>query len=151
MGVSTVDPAEDYAPPASEWVRRQLEQVDAAGGDTRAVHIQHRPVVVVTMRGARTGRLRRVPLMRVEHDGCYVAVASKGGAPRHPEWFHNLLAHPDVEVHDGTAHLPRRARLVRGEERRRWWERSVAAFPPYAEYQRSTEREIPLFVLEPVG
>jgi F420H(2)-dependent quinone reductase len=139
---------EDYLPPASEWVRRQLDEIDAAGGDTRAVSIQDRPVVVVVMRGRRTGGLRRVPLMRVEHEGAYAAVASKGGAPEHPEWYHNLLADPEVVLHDGTAQVPMRARVVEGAERAAWWERSVAAFPPYADYQRSTDRQIPVFVLE---
>ncbi|MCE0487781.1 nitroreductase/quinone reductase family protein [Ornithinimicrobium sediminis] len=139
---------EDYLPPASEWVRRQLDEIDAAGGDTRAVSIQDRPVVVVVMRGRRTGGLRRVPLMRVEHEGAYAAVASKGGAPEHPEWHHNLLADPEVVLHDGTAQVPMRARVVEGAERAAWWERSVAAFPPYADYQRSTDRQIPVFVLE---
>lgn len=139
---------EDYLPPASDWVRRQLDEIDAAGGDTRAVSIQDRPVVVVVMRGRRTGGLRRVPLMRVEHEGAYAAVASKGGAPEHPEWYHNLLADPEVVLHDGTAQVPMRARVVEGAERAAWWERSVAAFPPYADYQRSTDRQIPVFVLE---
>jgi F420H(2)-dependent quinone reductase len=145
------DATETYLPPASEWVRRQLEEIDAAGGDTRAVSIQGRPVVVVVMRGRRSGRLRRVPLMRVEHDGAYAAVASKGGAPEHPEWFHNLVADPEVLVHDGTAEVALRARVVEGEEREQWWERCVAAFPPYADYQEKTARQIPVFVLEPVG
>jgi deazaflavin-dependent oxidoreductase (nitroreductase family) len=141
--------AQDYLPPASDWVRRQLEEIDAAGGDTRAVSIQGRPVVVVVMRGRRSGKLRRVPLMRVEHHGSYAAIASKGGAPEHPEWFHNLVAHPDVVVHDGTDTVELRARVVEGSERAEWWDRSVAAFPPYADYQVNTDREIPVFVLEP--
>ena len=139
----------DYLPPASEWVRRQLDAIDAAGGDTRAVDIMGRPVVVIIMRGAKSKRLRRVPLMRVEHDGRYVAVASKGGAPRDPEWVHNLQADPQVSVHDGTTTTPMRARLLDGPEREEWWERGVAAFPPYADYQTKTDRQIPVFVAEP--
>jgi len=140
-----------YLPPATSWVRDQLEQIDAAGGDTRVVDIRGRPVVVLTMRGRRSGALRRVPLMRVEHEGVYAAVASKGGAPEHPEWYYNLTADPWVELHDGTEHIQTRARLIKGAEREQWWSRCVEAFPPYAEYQERTDREIPVFVLEPVG
>lgn len=137
-----------YLPERSAWVARQLEAIDEAG-TTRAVAVQGRPVVVVTMRGARSGLLRRVPLMRVEHGGDYLAVASKGGAPEHPVWFHNLRAHQDVLVHDSTEQHVRRARLLEeGAEREAWWERAVAAFPSYADYQASTDRTIPVFVLE---
>ncbi|WP_338043706.1 nitroreductase family deazaflavin-dependent oxidoreductase [Ornithinimicrobium flavum] len=102
------------------------------------------------MRGARSGMLRRVPLMRVEHEGSYLAVASKGGAPEHPHWFHNVVAHPDVLVQDGSRQHPLRARLLQdGPERDTWWERAVAAFPPYADYQAGTTRQIPLFLLAP--
>jgi len=139
----------DYIQPASEWVRDQLAAIDAAG-TTRAVHVQGRPVVVVTMRGARSGRLRRVPLMRVEHGGRYLAVGSKGGAPRDPVWVRNLLAHPDVAVMDGDrTSTGLRARLLDGAEREEWWARAVAAFPSYRDYQARTARTIPLFVLEP--
>ena len=143
------DPAEDtYLPERTGWVARQLAEIDATG-DTGAVQVQGRPVVVVTMRGARSGMLRRVPLMRVEHGGDYLAVASKGGAPEHPQWFHNLRIHPDVLVHDGTEQHVLRARLLeKGPERDAWWERAVAAFPPYADYQAGTPRTIPVFVLE---
>lgn len=140
-----------YREERSGWVARQLAQIDAAG-DTGAVSIQGRPVVVVTMRGARTGLLRRVPLMRVEHEGTYAAVASKGGAPRHPEWFHNLAAGGDALVQDGTEQLVRRVRLLaEGPERDAWWARAVLAFPPYADYQAAVERLIPVFLLEPAG
>jgi F420H(2)-dependent quinone reductase len=138
-----------YLPEASGWVAAQLREIDAAH-DTAAVSIQGRPVMVVTMRGARSRMLRRVPLMRVEHQGRYAAIASKGGAPEHPAWYHNLRAHADVLVQDGTAQHALRAReLDEGPERDAWWQRAVAAFPPYAEYQEGTDRLIPVFVLEP--
>lgn len=138
----------DYLPPATQWVRDQLEAIDVEG-DTRAVDIQDRPVVVLTMRGRRSGALRRVPLMRVEHEGVYVAVASKGGAPDHPDWYFNLMADSWVELHDGTTHTETRARLIEGAERELWWARCVEAFPTYADYQAGTEREIPVFLLRP--
>lgn len=144
------DPAA-YLPEKSGWVADQLKAIDAAG-DTRAADIQGMSIVVVTMRGARSGMLRRVPLMRVEHDGSYLAVASKGGAPEHPAWFHNINKNRDVLVQDGTSQQQLRARLVEeGPEREAWWERAVAAFPPYADYQTKTDRRIPLFVLEPLA
>lgn len=140
-----------YRAEKSGWVARQLAEIDAAG-DTGAVHVQNRPVVVVTMRGARSGLLRRVPLMRVEHEGTYAAVASKGGAPDHPAWFHNLAAGGEVLVQDGTEQHLRRVRLLAdGPERDAWWERAVTAFPPYADYQAKAERMIPVFLLEPTG
>jgi F420H(2)-dependent quinone reductase len=108
-------------------------------------------VVVVTSRGARSGKLRKNPVMRVEHDGCYAIVASKGGAPQHPVWYYNLVAHPEIELQDGPQKQAMRVRIVTGEERQAWWERSVAAFPPYADYQTKTDREIPVFVAEPVS
>jgi deazaflavin-dependent oxidoreductase (nitroreductase family) len=103
---------------------------------------------VITSRGARSGKLRKNPVMRVEHDGAYAAVASKGGSPEHPEWYHNLVADPHVLLQDGAEPHDYVARLVEGEERAAWWERAVAQFAPYAEYQRNTDREIPVFVLE---
>lgn len=140
----------DYVQPAVAWVRNQLDAIDAAGGDTTVAQIQGRPVVVVTMLGARSGRPRRVPLMRVEHEGSYLAVASKGGAPENPEWVANIRRHPEsVSVLDGTTETPMTARELTGEERATWWERAVEAFPPYADYQRKTERTIPVFLLEP--
>lgn len=138
-----------YLPEKRTWVANQLAQIDAAQ-DTAAVDVQGRPVVVVTMRGARSGLLRRVPVMRVEHDGTYAAVASKGGAPEHPTWFHNLMAPGDVLVQDGRDQHVRTVRLLPdGPEREAWWARAVEAFPPYADYQEKTERQIPIFLLEP--
>jgi deazaflavin-dependent oxidoreductase (nitroreductase family) len=107
------------------------------------------PVVLLTMLGASSGKLRKVPLMRVEHDGVYAAVASKGGAPDNPQWYANLLAHPDLDLQDGTEVRPVRAREISGAEREEWWPRCVEAFPPYAEYQAKTDRSIPVFLLEP--
>lgn len=138
-----------YLPEKSGWVADQLAQIDAAG-DTSAATVKGMPVVVVTMRGVRSGMLRRVPVMRVEHEGTYAAVASKGGAPEHPHWFHNLKGGGDVLVQDGTTQEVRRVRMLEdGPERDTWWERAVAAFPPYADYQEKTDRQIPVFLLEP--
>ena len=109
------------------------------------------PVVVLTTVGARTGKIRKTPLMRVEHDGRYAVVASQGGAPTHPVWYHNLRANPTVELQDGPARGEFVAHEATGDERREWWQRAVDAFPDYADYQRRTEREIPVFVLEPVS
>src|SRR3954465_10216236 len=130
------------------WVRRQTEKILNAG-TTDGVDINGRPVILLTTRGAKSGKLRKVPLMRVEHDGRYAAVASLGGAPKHPVWYHNVLANPHVELRDGTRPQDMVAREVTGEEKAQWWERCVAAFPNYADYQEKTDREIPVFVLEP--
>ena len=139
----------DYEPSTIDWVRKQVEEYEASGG-TRANTLRDTglPVVIVTSRGAKSGKLRKTPLMRVEHDGSYLAVASQGGAPTHPVWYHNLLAHPKVELRDRTETWDMVARLLEGDERAQWWERAVAVFPPYADYQRRTEREIPVFLLE---
>lgn len=139
----------EYAQQAPGWVADQLAQIDAAG-TTRAVDVQGRQVVVFTMRGARSGLLRRVPLMRVEHDGAYALVASKGGAPEHPVWYRNVTTHPEVEVQDGAAHHDAVVRELAGAERDEWWERAVEAFPAYAEYQVGTDRQIPVLLAEPV-
>lgn len=139
----------EYAEEKTGWVKAQLEKIDEAG-TTEAVGIDGMTVVVFTIRGAKSGLLRRVPLMRVEHDGAYAAVASKGGAPKDPAWYHNLKANPQVEVQDGDRQFDAVARQVEGAERDAWWERAVAAFPPYAEYQTKTDRRIPVFVIEPL-
>ena len=130
------------------WVRDQTEKI-LATGTTEGVQVFDRPIVLVTIRGAKSGKLRYTPLMRVEHDGRYALVASKGGAPEHPLWYHNLTANPHVELQDGTVTKEYDARELSGDERAGWWERSVAAYPPYAEYQEKTDRQIPVFVLEP--
>ena len=131
------------------WVREQTEKI-LETGTTASVAIQGRDVVLVTIRGAKSGKLRWVPLMRVEHDGTYAIVASVGGAPRHPVWYGNVKAEPHVELQDGTEKGEYLAREVTGEEKAIWWERAVAAYPSYADYQRRTEREIPVLVLEPL-
>jgi deazaflavin-dependent oxidoreductase (nitroreductase family) len=131
------------------WVRDQTEKI-LANGTTDGVDINGRPVILLTTRGVKSGKLRKVPLMRVEHDGQYAIVASLGGAPKHPVWYHNVVADPDVELQDGTETHDYRAREVHGEEKAQWWERAVAAYPDYADYQKKTDRQIPVFVLERV-
>ena len=130
------------------WVREQTEQI-LATGTTQGVEVAGRRVVLVTIRGAKSGALRYTPLMRVEHGGRYALVASKGGAPEHPAWYRNVVANPHVELQDGEVTQDYVAREVTGEERAAWWERSVAAYPPYEEYQHKTDRQIPVLVLEP--
>lgn len=137
----------EYAAEKVPWVADQLATIDETG-TTESVDIQGMPVVVFTVRGRRSGQLRRVPLMKVEHDGAYAAVASKGGAPKDPVWYLNMLAHPEVEVQDGTDRFDGVARELTGAEREQWWERAVAAFPPYAEYRTKTDRTIPVMLVE---
>ncbi|MEJ3656906.1 nitroreductase family deazaflavin-dependent oxidoreductase [Actinomycetes bacterium KLBMP 9759] len=132
------------------WVREQTEKI-LANGTTDGVDIMGRPVVLVTTLGVKSGKLRKVPLMRVEHDGTYAIVASLGGAPKHPVWYHNVKAEPLVELQDGTVTRDYRAREVTGEEKAVWWERAVEAYPEYANYQKKTDRQIPVFVLEPAA
>ncbi|MFI6639029.1 nitroreductase family deazaflavin-dependent oxidoreductase [Streptomyces sp. NPDC050504] len=141
----------EYEPSPAQWIREQVELYESSGG-TRGTTLWDTglPVVIVTMRGAKSGRIRKVPLMRVEHGGRYAAVASKGGFPHHPVWYFNLKAEPHVELQDGPGRREMTAREVTGEERARWWRRAVAAYPAYAEYQEKTDRVIPVFVLEPV-
>ncbi|MEU7011900.1 nitroreductase family deazaflavin-dependent oxidoreductase [Streptomyces sp. NPDC046332] len=136
-----------YEPSPSKWVRNQVELYESSGG-TKGTTMRGLPVVLVTSVGARSGKLRKTPLMRVEHEGAYALVASNGGALKHPVWFHNLVAFPQIELRDGQELWDMKARLVTGEERQAWWERAVDAFPDYADYQRKTDREIPVFVVE---
>jgi deazaflavin-dependent oxidoreductase (nitroreductase family) len=138
----------EYEPSPSDWVREQVELYESSGG-TEGTTMRGMPVIVVTSRGAKSGKLRKNPLMRVEHDGAYAAVASMGGAPKHPVWYYNIVADPHVEVQDGPVKQDMTAREVTGEEKALWWERAVAAYPDYADYQAKTERQIPVFVLEP--
>jgi len=145
-------PAEgEYEPSTAAWVRDQVELYERSGG-TQGTTLRDTglPVVIITNRGAHSGKIRKTPVMRVEHDGRYAAVASQGGAPTHPRWYYNLRSDPLVELQDGPRKQGMVAREVTGDERARWWERAVAAYPPYAEYQQRTARQIPVFVLEPV-
>jgi deazaflavin-dependent oxidoreductase (nitroreductase family) len=141
---------DDYAPSPTDWVRTQVEKVEAAG-TTAVVDIMGMRVVLLTMRGAKSGKVRKVPLMRVEHNGVYAAVASLGGAPKNPVWYYNLKADPKLTLQDGEVTKEYVAREIEGAEYDEWWQRSVAAYPPYAEYQTKTSRKIPQFVLEPVS
>ena len=138
----------EYEPSAFDFARDQVDLYERSGGTQGTENPGGGPVIVLTSVGAKTGKLRKSPLMRVEHDGSYLAVGSKGGAPQNPVWVYNLRANPDVELQDGPDKWSMTARELTGEERRLWWERAVAAFPPYAEYQKRTTRLIPLFLLE---
>ncbi|EYT82487.1 nitroreductase [Streptomyces sp. Tu 6176] len=140
----------EYEPSPTQWVREQVELYESSGGtEGTTLRDTGLPVILLTTRGARSGKLRKTPLMRVEHDGRYAVVASQGGAPQHPFWYFNLVADPRVALRDGPVERDMTAREVTGAEKAEWWERAVAAFPPYAEYQEKTSREIPVFVLEP--
>ena len=133
-----------------DWVRRQTETI-LANGTTDGVQVQGRDVVLLKIRGRKSGNLHWVPLMRVEHDGRYAIVASVGGGPKHPTWYHNVVADPRVELQDGTVTKDYVAREVTGDEKAAWWTRAVDAYPSYADYQKRTDREIPVFVLEPIA
>jgi F420H(2)-dependent quinone reductase len=139
----------EYEPSPEDFVSEQVEAYERTGG-TEGGTMMGKPVIILTTKGARSGKLRKTPLMRVEHDGRYAVVASKGGAPEHPFWYHNIVATPQVELQDGADRREYRAHEATGEEKALWWERAVEAWPDYAEYQKKTDREIPLFVLEPV-
>lgn len=142
----------EYVPSSSQWVRDHVALYEGSGGtEGTTLPDTGLPVVIVTSLGARSGRIRKTPLMRVEDDGCYALVASSGGAPSHPVWYHNLKAHPEVDIQDGPTKRSYRVREVSGEEKRTWWERAVATFPPYADYQENTERDIPVFVAAPMS
>ncbi|MDT0464206.1 nitroreductase family deazaflavin-dependent oxidoreductase [Streptomyces gibsoniae] len=139
----------EYEPSPTQWVREQVDLYERSGG-TEGTTLQDTgmPVIILTTLGAKSGKIRKTPLMRVEHEGRYAAVASLGGAPKHPVWYYNVTEHPTVELQDGPVRREMTAREVTGAEKAQWWERAVAAFPPYADYQKKTDREIPLFVLE---
>ncbi|MFJ2868220.1 nitroreductase family deazaflavin-dependent oxidoreductase [Kitasatospora sp. NPDC087314] len=138
----------EYEPSPADWVRTQVEAYESSGG-TEGTTLRGMPVILLTSVGAKSGKLRKTPLMRVEYDGRYAVVASQGGAPKHPVWYWNLKADPRVELQDGPVRQDMTAREVTGAEKAEWWQRAVAAYPDYAEYQAKTDRAIPLFVLEP--
>ena len=139
-----------YVPSKHQWVRDQVAEFEASDG-ARANTLRNTgdPIVVITSVGAKSGNLRKNPVMRVERDGTYVAIASKGGSDDNPEWYHNFLAHPEVELQDGADKARYLARELHGPEKSEWWDRAVEAWPDYANYQTKTSREIPVFVLEP--
>jgi deazaflavin-dependent oxidoreductase (nitroreductase family) len=139
----------EYEPSTSASARKQVERYEATDG-AQANDLRGRPVIVLTSVGAKTGKLRKTPLMRVEHDGIYAVVASLGGAPKSPVWYHNLKANPHVELQDGPTKRDYTAREVTGDEKSTWWERAVDTWPDYARYQTRTTRQIPVFVLDPI-
>ncbi|PVY33818.1 nitroreductase family deazaflavin-dependent oxidoreductase [Williamsia muralis] len=138
----------EYEPSTTDWAREQAEKIEASGG-TEGTELNGMPVVVLTSVGRKSGKLRKSPLMRVENEGKYAAVASLGGAPKNPVWYYNVVANPHVELRDGPVVTDMIAREITGDEKAEWWERAVAAYPPYADYQNNTDRQIPVFVLEP--
>jgi deazaflavin-dependent oxidoreductase (nitroreductase family) len=139
----------EYVPSPADWVRTQVEKYESSGG-TEGAESQGARVIILTTVGAKSGKIRKTPLMRVEDGGRYAVVASLGGAPTHPVWYHNVKAHPRVELQDGPVKKEYLAREVTGDEKAIWWRRAVEAWPDYANYQKKTDRQIPLFVLEPV-
>lgn len=139
----------DYEPSTSDWARENAELYMASGG-TEGTELKGKPVILLTTIGAKSGKIRKTPLMRVEHNGEYAVVASLGGAPKNPVWYHNIVKHPRVELQDGTAIGDYEAREVTGDEKALWWERAVEVWPDYADYQRKTDRDIPVFVLTPI-
>ncbi len=141
----------EYIPSTSAWVRDQVELYESTGGkEGNTLRDTGLPVIIVTTRGQKSGAIRKFALMRVEHGGEYAIVASVGGAPKHPAWYHSVRVHPEVELQDGTERTARVARELSGEERAQWWERAVAAYPDYADYQTKTDRQIPVLVLDPI-
>ena len=138
----------EYQPSAASWARDQVDLYERSGG-TQGTDMNGLPVIILTSLGAKSGKVRKTPLMRVEHDGEYAVVASLGGAPKNPVWYYNLIANPHVELQDGPVRRDYQAREVGGAERDTWWDRAVAAYPDYAEYQKNTSRTIPVFVLTP--
>lgn len=142
----------EYEPSTWEWVRQQVEDYESSGG-TRGNTLRDTglPIIIMTTVGHRSGKVRKVPLMKVEHGGEYAIIGSKGGAPEDPAWVANLKADPNVTIQDGPEPFDAVVRLVDGEERAAWWERAVAAFPPYADYEAKTDRTIPVYIASPVG
>jgi deazaflavin-dependent oxidoreductase (nitroreductase family) len=140
----------DYEPSPWDWVREHADQIMETG-TTEGAEMKGKPLILLTTVGAKTGKVRKTPLMRVEHDGEYAIVASLGGSPKHPVWYHNVKAHPRVELQDGPVNREYEAREVFGAEKAAWWARAVAAWPDYADYQTKTDRQIPVFVLTPIN
>ena len=140
----------EYEPSTSDWARENAEKYMESGG-TDGTELNGKPVILLTTIGAKSGKIRKTPLMRVEHDGEYAVVASLGGAPKNPVWYYNIKAHPQVELQDGEASKDYEAREVFDDEKAAWWERAVEAWPDYAEYQTKTDRQIPVFVLTPIN
>jgi deazaflavin-dependent oxidoreductase (nitroreductase family) len=139
----------EYEPSALEWVRDQIAEYEASNGErSNTLRETGIPVIIVTMRGHSSGKVRKIALMRVEHDGAYALVASYGGAPKHPAWYDNLVADPSIEIQDGPAPHDYRVREASGDERTAWWDRAVAVFGNYAEYQAKTDRVIPVLIAE---
>jgi F420H(2)-dependent quinone reductase len=137
----------EYVPSTAQWVRDQVEAYEGSGGQkANTLRDTGLPIIIVTNRGNKSGSIRKTPLMRVEHDGEYALVASKGGAPKHPVWYYNLKSDPHVTIQDGPQPYDYDVREVSDDERQQWWDRAVAAYPPYAEYQAKTGRQIPVFV-----
>ncbi|QIZ01169.1 nitroreductase family deazaflavin-dependent oxidoreductase [Streptomyces sp. S1D4-11] len=139
----------EYEPSATSWVRDQVAQYEATDGAEGGTYLDL-PVVILTTKGVKSGKIRKMPLMRVEHNGSYVVAASNGGADTHPSWYHNVISHPLVEVQDRAVKKDFTARELHGEEKAEWWAHADAAYPSFVEYRAGTEREIPLFILEPV-
>lgn len=141
----------EYVPSKAGWVREQVEKFEASdGAEANTLRGSKDPIVVITSVGHRSGKLRKNPVMRVERDGKYVAIASYGGGPDNPEWYENFVAHPEVDLQDGPVKKSYRARLLAGDERAEWWQHAVATWSTYATYQEKTDREIPVFLLEPL-
>ncbi|MFE5120862.1 nitroreductase family deazaflavin-dependent oxidoreductase [Streptomyces sp. NPDC056669] len=138
----------EYEASPDQFVRDQVELFESSGG-TEGTTMRGMPVILLTTRGAKSGKIRKTPLMRVEHNGVYAVVASLGGSPKHPVWYYNVVGDPRVELQDGPVRQDMTAREVTGEEKALWWERAVEAYPDYADYQTKTDRQIPVFVLEP--
>jgi F420H(2)-dependent quinone reductase len=138
----------EYEPSPADWVRNQVEEYESSGG-SKGTTLRGMPVIILTSRGAKSGKIRKTPLMRVEYGGNYAVVASKGGAAENPVWYYNLVADPHVELQDGPVKSGRIAREITGDEKAEWWGHAVAAYPDYADYQTKTDRPIPVFVLEP--
>ncbi len=141
---------EEYGPSTWGWVAKQVEQYEASGGtEANTLMDTGIPIIIFTTKGHKSGLVRKVPLMRVEHDGVYALVASKGGDPKHPGWYHNIVADPTIVMQDGPEPWTTSVRQIEGDERAEWWERSVGIYAPYAEYQEKTDREIPVFLTAP--